>query len=302
MCRDSVHGVYVCGHSAPDLVENECANNDDGIVFFGDATGTVMGNLCYGNLGSGIFAAERAKPIIEHCVCSNNKVDGITYRDKAAGQAVGNTCSNNVGAGISIGDEAAPELADNACQGNSGSCISVEEGHSVESSDEILAVDGAKNAGAGTSGEQPDTPDRTDPPPVSSTADSTGGGEFQSLDLGTVAPTIKRIRLNDRELQGYCLDRPLPIEYKVSYDLGTAQVDQAIRARDDLARRLEHYSDDHEGQERIRREMYQVEVALLRGRAAILKAIVPTLTSLEAEWIAGSEDKYRQVIEYLSSS
>ena len=110
-------GIYVSGVAQPELVGNECSNNDDvGIVYWGAVGGTARQNTCSGSL-VGITVAKDARPTLEENVCVDNQLVGIVYAQDGGGTASGNECARN-DIGILVMGKAGPTLEGNTCVDN----------------------------------------------------------------------------------------------------------------------------------------------------------------------------------------
>ncbi len=112
--NNGLHGVDVADEARLRLEQNILNNNEGGgIVYFGDASGEVVGNTSRGN-GVGIGVRDAAKPRIEQNILNNNRTAGIAYIGNSGGIAVNNSCKGNM-IGIGIIGEPQPELENNSC-------------------------------------------------------------------------------------------------------------------------------------------------------------------------------------------
>jgi parallel beta-helix repeat protein len=90
----------------------------DGLVLWGNVTGTVRECQFEGNRLHGIEIRDQAQPTLEGNTSINNGQNGIMYWDESGGIARQNNCSGNRLHGIGISEQAQPTLEGNICQDN----------------------------------------------------------------------------------------------------------------------------------------------------------------------------------------
>jgi parallel beta-helix repeat protein len=90
----------------------------DGLLLWGNTTGTVRECQFEGNQLHGIELRDQAQPTLEGNTAINNGQNGIMYWDESGGVARQNRCSGNKLHGIGVSEQAQPTLEKNICQGN----------------------------------------------------------------------------------------------------------------------------------------------------------------------------------------
>jgi parallel beta-helix repeat protein len=128
-CRlyGNTQGIAVLEEAQPTLRHNTCEDNEEcGISYFDQSSGTAFENTCADNGMHGIFVGDQAQPDLERNVCQGNQDSGIAYFGSAAGIARQNACRQNEVHGINVSDQSHPALAGNECQANERDGIYVE--------------------------------------------------------------------------------------------------------------------------------------------------------------------------------
>ena len=97
-----------------------------GLLLRGSTAGVVQDCVADGNDGAGILVTERAQPVLEGNVCTDNHF-GIYYWGNAGGTARQNECTENRYDGIALGVQAQPTLDGNVCTDNKYSGIYISE-------------------------------------------------------------------------------------------------------------------------------------------------------------------------------
>jgi parallel beta-helix repeat protein len=90
----------------------------DGLVLWGDTTGTVRECQFEGNQLHGIEIRDQAQPTLEGNTSMNNEQNGIMYWDESGGVARQNNCSGNKLHGIGVSEQSQPTLEGNICLDN----------------------------------------------------------------------------------------------------------------------------------------------------------------------------------------
>lgn len=114
-------GILVDGTGYPEIRDNECQKNEDGIKFVDGGGGNAEGNVCEYNSENGIDVNEDARDLtLKSNQCRNNWI-GIGFDDGARGEAEKNVCEYNKLGGIEVsGPGTAPTLKSNQCENNKG--------------------------------------------------------------------------------------------------------------------------------------------------------------------------------------
>lgn len=121
-------GIAVDGTCAPEIRDNECQKNEDGIKFV-NGGGKAEGNVCEYNTQYGIDVLEDTRDLtLKSNQCRDNWI-GIGFDSGARGEAEENVCENNRLGGISVtGSGTSPTLKSNQCRNNKGSGIEFSTG------------------------------------------------------------------------------------------------------------------------------------------------------------------------------
>lgn len=138
VCRGNKSYGISTSNGAINLLNNICENNKCGIGFvgsgrcdaetneiwfFGEVAGTAEGNICSGNIETGICVSHNASPSILRNTCEENKW-GIAFVDFATGTVEENTCRRNTETGICVSSRVASlNLLRNMCEKNKNGIV-----------------------------------------------------------------------------------------------------------------------------------------------------------------------------------
>ncbi len=122
VCDHNYVGISVENLAQAFLKDNQCHNNQFGIVYGDESGGKASGNICRKNR-TGIRAIEYAEPELASNECYENKDYGIELCGKVKGLVQKNICKKNL-AGLRVDDNAEPVVKENNCSENLESGIS----------------------------------------------------------------------------------------------------------------------------------------------------------------------------------
>jgi parallel beta-helix repeat protein len=90
----------------------------DGLLLWGNTTGSIRESRFEGNELHGIEFQDQAQPLLEGNVMTGNGENGVVYFEESGGIARNNDCSGNGLHGIGAAEDAGPTLEGNACNDN----------------------------------------------------------------------------------------------------------------------------------------------------------------------------------------
>ena len=92
---------------------------------------SIIGNVCYRNMGGGIGSMAGSTALIENNVCFENFYAGIGHNG-ASPMVRGNKCYNNIRAGIGISEGSSPTVTKNRCYENRRAGIGIRTGKDTQ--------------------------------------------------------------------------------------------------------------------------------------------------------------------------
>ena len=96
----------------------EEARGGDGLLLWGNTTGSIRESRFDGNQLHGVELQDQAHPLLEGNVTMGNGESGFVYFEESGGTARNNDCSGNGLHGISVAEQARPVLEGNVCSDN----------------------------------------------------------------------------------------------------------------------------------------------------------------------------------------